>query len=104
MDNHEHDALLKLRDAYVAGKPVMETIMAEHQRAQAVLNLFTSSILLGSDAHTPAAGIILANIDIVQKYMSMTLGAVTMMHGTAKMVSSILSEHEVCDEGGGNVH
>jgi len=98
MSDHEQMALNKIREAYSSGKPVIEEIMKDHQRVDAFLSMFRSSLVLNGEIADGSKSFMLQHLEFTQSYLSKVLGFITTMHGMTMMVNAIMSEHNAGEE------
>lgn len=93
MTEHEQIALQKIRESYASSKRVVEQIMTNHRRVSAMLNMMRASAVLGV-AKPEDSALIIGYLDSAISHMETMIGVISVMHGVASLVNSIMSEHE----------
>jgi hypothetical protein len=90
MNDYETTALLRLRDAALSTRPMIERLGQEQQEVKDILTTFR--VLMGL---TPVSGteLLLGQLERVRRQVDALYGLVLMLSGTVSQVAAVVSEH-----------
>jgi len=93
MDKNEERAIAKLLEAYTSSKPIIDEIADEQEYVSNVLGLFIYAC-----KHAPGNEEAFQNLSRVSNHINKMFSVLTMIHGTARSISAIMSEHQDSSE------
>jgi hypothetical protein len=98
MNEYETTALLRLREAAISTRPLIEQIKAEQQKAQDFLTTLRFFTRLGPEQ---GREMMTEQLDQLGRHLMAMFGALLLMQGTLTGVVAIMSEHAEVETAGG---
>lgn len=91
MNEHEQNALLRLRDAAISTRPMIERLRREQAEVKDFLT--TMRFMMTMAPNIPGTEMLTGQVERTRHHVDALFGLVLMMQGTMSMVAGIVSEH-----------
>lgn len=97
MNEHEQHALMRLRDAAVSTRPVIERLGKEQQEVKDFLT--TMRFMMTLSPAIPGTELLTGQVERTRHHLDALFGLVLMLSGTMSQVAAVVSEHAETEEG-----